>query len=179
MPLWILVNKGRNSLVLLPGFLPNSGGIGFLIMSTYYPKSGDIKENWYLVDAKGEVLGRLASRIASVLRGKNEPTFHPAVNSNNHVVVINAEKVVFTGKKLRQKRYYKHSGYPGGLKEETAESLMKRKPEDVLTHAVKGMLPKNRLGDALLTNIRIYAGDTHPHAAQAPVEVTLTKQRAA
>ncbi len=145
-------------------------------MSTYYPKAGDIKEKWYIVDAKGEIVGRLASRIAGVLRGKNDATFHPAVNPHNHVVVLNAEKAVFTGRKLRQKKYHRHSGFPGGLKEETAESLSARKPGEVLRVAVKGMLPKSRLGDALLTNIRIYAGETHPHQAQQPVAITLTKQ---
>lgn len=145
-------------------------------MSTYYPKQGDLKETWCVVDAKGEVVGRVASRIAAVLRGKNEATFHPAVNPQNHVIVLNADKVVFTGKKLRQKKYYRHSGYPGGLREETAGSLLQRKPTEVLRLAVKGMLPKNRLGDALLRNIRIYEGDTHPHQAQLPAEVTLTKK---
>lgn len=144
-------------------------------MSTYYPKQGDIKETWFVVDAKGEVVGRLASRIASVLRGKNEPTFHPAVNPHNHVVVLNADKVVFTGKKLKQKLYHRHSGYPGGYANESAGSLITRKPTEVLRLAVKGMLPKNRMGDALLRNIRIYADDTHPHEAQAPAEITLTK----
>lgn len=144
-------------------------------MSTFYPKQGDIKENWYVVDAKGEVVGRLASRIASVLRGKNDPTYHPAVNPHNHVIVLNADKVVFTGKKLRTKLYHRHSGYPGGYRNESAEKLIARKPGEVLRLAVKGMLPKNRLGDALLRNIRIYAGDTHPHQAQGPAEITLTK----
>lgn len=144
-------------------------------MSTYYPKAGDLKENWIVVDAKGEIVGRLASRIASVLRGKNEPTFHPAVNPQNHVIVLNADKVVFTGKKLRQKKYFRHSGYPGGIKEEAAGAMLQRKPTEVLRLAVKGMLPHNRLGDALLRNIRIYAGDTHPHQAQLPVEAVLTK----
>ncbi len=144
-------------------------------MSTYYPKAGDLKENWIVVDARGEIVGRLASRIASVLRGKNEPTFHPAVNPQNHVIVLNADKVLFTGKKLKQKKYYRHSGYPGGIKEEAAGALLQRKPTEVLRLAVKGMLPHNRLGDALLRNIRIYAGDVHPHQAQLPVEATLTK----
>lgn len=145
-------------------------------MSTYYPKQGDVKETWCVVDAKGEIVGRVASRIAAVLRGKNDPTFHPAVNPHNHVIVLNADKVVFTGKKLRQKKYYRHTGYPGGLKETTAGAMLERKPTEVLRLAVKGMLPKNRLGDALLRNIRIYEGDTHPHQAQQPAEITLTKK---
>ncbi len=145
-------------------------------MSTYYPKAGDIKETWYVVDAKGEVVGRLASQIAAVLRGKNDATFHPAVNANNHVIVINAEKAILTGRKLRQKTYYSHSGYPGGLKEITADELARKKPGDILRRAIKGMLPKNRLGDALQTNVRIYASDSHPHQAQNPKVVNLTKR---
>jgi len=145
-------------------------------MSTYYPKAGDIKEKWYVVDAKGEVVGRLAARVAAVLRGKNDATFHPAVNPNNHVVILNADKAVLTGRKLRQKKYQRHSGYPGGFKEETAEALSSRKPGEIVRFAVKGMLPKSRLGDALMKNVRIYAGDTHPHKAQQPTEITLTKQ---
>ena len=144
-------------------------------MSTYYPKQGDVKEKWYVVDAKGEIVGRLASRIASVLRGKNDATYHPAVNPHNHVIVLNADKVVFTGKKLRTKLYHRHSGYPGGYANEAAGDLLNRKPTEVLRLAVKGMLPKNRLGDALLRNIRIYADETHPHEAQTPAEITLTK----
>jgi len=148
-------------------------------MSTYYPKAGDIKEKWYVVDAKGEIVGRLASRIASVLRGKNTATFHPAVNPQNHVIVLNADKAVLTGRKVKQKIYSRHSGYPGGLRQENAESLEKRKPGEVLRFAVKGMLPKSRLGDALLTNVRFYTDDKHPHAAQQPEAITLTKARSA
>ena len=147
-------------------------------MSTYYPKTGDLKDKWYVVDAKGEVVGRLASRIASVLRGKNDATFHPAVNPQNHVVVLNADKAILTGRKLKQKQYHRHSGYPGGLKSETAESLHKRKPGEVLRIAVKGMLPKTKLGDALLTNVRFYTDDKHPHVGQQPKEITLTKRAA-
>lgn len=144
-------------------------------MSTYYPKAGDVKETWYVVDAKGEVVGRLASRIASVLRGKNNPTFHPAVNPHNHVVILNADKAIFTGRKMRQKKYYSHSGYPGGLKETTAEGLAGKKPGEILRFAIKGMLPKNRMGAALQRNVRIYAADTHPHQAQNPTVIILTK----
>ena len=146
-------------------------------MSTYYPKAGDIKEKWYVVDAKGEVVGRLASRIASVLRGKNDATFHPAVNPQNHVIVLNADKAILTGRKTKQKLYHRHSGYPGGYREETAEHLAARKPGEVLRFAVKGMLPKTKLGDALLTNVRFYTDDKHPHKAQQPEAITLTKAR--
>lgn len=148
-------------------------------MSTYYPRSGDVKEQWYVVDAKGEVVGRLASRIAAVLRGKNDPSFHPAVNPHNHVIVLNADKAVFTGRKMKQKLYQSHSGYPGGFKEQTAEELSRRKPGDALRRAVKGMLPHTRLGDALLTHLRVYTSTEHPHQAQTPQSVELTKHRGA
>jgi large subunit ribosomal protein L13 len=144
---------------------------------TYYPKASDVQENWFLVDAKGETVGRLAARIALILRGKNEPTFHPAVNPRNHVVVINAAKAVFTGNKMRTKSYFWHTQYPGGLRSTTADKLNQRKPGEHLREAIHGMLPKNRLGDALKKNIRIYGGEEHPHEAQAPVTVTITKQR--
>jgi large subunit ribosomal protein L13 len=148
-------------------------------MSTYYPKAGDMKEKWYVVDAKGEVVGRLASRIANVLRGKSEPTFHPAVNPGTHVVVLNADKAVFTGSKLKSKKYHSHSGYPGGYKEISAGALEQKKPGETLRRAIKGMLPKSRLGDASLTRLRIYTSDQHPHQAQNPVAVNLTKSRTA
>lgn len=148
-------------------------------MSTYYPKAGDMKEKWYVVDAKGEIVGRLAARIASVLRGKTEPTFHPAVNPGTHVIVLNADKAVFTGTKLRNKKYHSHSGYPGGYKEISAGALEQKKPGETLRRAIKGMLPKSRLGDASLTRLRIYTSDEHPHKAQNPVAVNLTKSRTA
>lgn len=148
-------------------------------MSTYYPKAGDVKETWYVVDAKGEVVGRLASRIAAVLRGKNTPTFHPAVNARNHVIVLNADKAILTGRKMRQKKYHSHSGYPGGYKEIQADELARKKPGDILRRAIKGMLPKTRLGDALQRNVRIYNSDTHPHQAQNPKVIELTKRSTA
>lgn len=158
---------------MAPGFL-QFGGLG--AMGTYYPRAGDVKEKWFVVDAKGEVVGRLASRIAAVLRGKMEPTFHPAVNPGTHVVVLNADKAIFTGGKMRKKEYHSHSGYPGGYKKVTAESLNQKKPGEVLRRAVKGMLPKNRLGDATMTRLRIYTSDQHPHKAQQPVEIELTRR---
>lgn len=145
-------------------------------MGTYYPKAGDVKEKWFVVDAKGEVVGRIASRIAALLRGKMDPTFHPAVNSQNHVVVLNADKAVLTGRKIGQKVYHSHSGYPGGYKGKTAEVMHAEKPGEILKIAVKGMLPKTRLGDALLKNVRVYASDQHPHKAQNPKAVQLTKR---
>jgi large subunit ribosomal protein L13 len=145
-------------------------------MSTYYPRAGDMKEKWYVVDAKGEVVGRLASRIAAVLRGKTEPTFHPAVNPNTHVIVLNADKAILTGNKRKEKTYHSHSGYPGGYKAITAEHLENKKPGEVIRRAIKGMLPKNRLGDATMTRVRIYTGDQHPHKAQNPISVNLTRR---
>ena len=144
-------------------------------MSTYYPRAGDLNEKWYIVDAKGEVVGRLASRVAAMLRGKCAATYHPAVDPQTHIVVINAEKAIFTGRKLRQKVYSRHSGYPGGYKEETAGALSRRKPGECLRRAIKGMLPKTRLGDVLLTHVKVYAGEKHPHSAQKPESVVLTK----
>lgn len=144
-------------------------------MKTYYPQPGDFEEKWYVVDARGETLGRLAARVAAVLRGKHLPTFHPAVDPKTHVVVINADKVVLTGRKMREKIYYRHSGWPGGLKQFTAEEMNKRKPGELVRLAVKGMLPKNRLGDRLITHLKVYAGESHPHTAQKPVTVKLTK----
>lgn len=146
-------------------------------MGTYYPRAGDLKEKWYVVDAKGEVLGRVASRIAAVLRGKDDPTFHPAVNPRTHVVVLNADKTVLTGNKLREKTYSSHSGYPGGYKEITADKLAEKKPGELLRRAVKGMLPKTRLGNQALTRLRIYTSDQHPHKAQQPQAVELTRKR--
>lgn len=127
-----------------------------------------LDEKWFIVDAENQVLGRLASDIASVLRGKNSPAFSPHVNMKHHVVVVNAEKIRLTGKKWADKKYYRHSGYRGGLSEETAEKLHARKPGEIIRLAVKGMLPKNRLAREIMTNIRIYAGPAHPHQAQLP-----------
>jgi large subunit ribosomal protein L13 len=145
-------------------------------MSTYYPRPGDLQEKWFVVDAKGEVVGRLASRIASVLRGKTLPGFHPAVNPNTHVVVLNADKAILTGRKMKSKFYQTHSGYPGGFKQKSAEQMAATKPGEILRHAVKGMLPKSRLGDVLITNLKVYTGDKHPHSAQKPAAITLTKR---
>jgi large subunit ribosomal protein L13 len=145
-------------------------------MGTYYPREGDLKEKWFVVDAKGEVVGRVASRIAAVLRGKMDPKFHPAVNPQTHVVVLNADKAILTGKKSKQKVYSSHSMYPGGYKEITAEQAEAKKPGDVLRRAIKGMLPKTRLGDAAMKRVRIYASDEHPHKAQAPQAIQLTRR---
>jgi len=137
-------------------------------MKTIFAKKGDIQRKWYIVDAEGKVLGRLATKIASYLRGKNKPQFTPNVDTGDFVVVVNAEKVRLTGKKLQQKVYYSHSNYPGGLKAETAKSRLQRKPEQVIIDAVWGMLPKGRLGRDLIKKLKVYRGAEHPHEAQKP-----------
>jgi large subunit ribosomal protein L13 len=130
-------------------------------------------EKWWLVDAEGEVLGRLATQVAARLRGKHNPMFTPHVDSGDSVIVVNAEKIVLTGRKWAQKTYYRHSGYIGGLKEITAKKLLEKQPEDLVRFAVKGMLPKNRLGKTLLKKLKVYAGGSHPHEAQKPEPLTL------
>lgn len=135
---------------------------------TYSAKATDNPDKWWVVDANGAVLGRLASKIAAQLRGKNNPMFTPHVDTGDNVIVINAEKIVLTGKKWDQKTYYRHSGYVGGLKETTAKELLEKKPEDLVRFAVRGMLPKNRLGRKLCKKLKVYTGDNHPHEAQKP-----------
>ncbi len=136
--------------------------------STYIVKQADIDRKWYVVDAADHTLGRLASEIARVLRGKNKPIFTPYVDTGDYVVVINADKVKFTGKKLDQKVYRKHSGYVSGLKEATLRQMMEKKPEDIIKLAVRGMLPKNTLGHNQLKKLHVYSGAEHQHAAQKP-----------
>ena len=138
-------------------------------MKTYQAKKEELDYQWYLVNAEGKVLGRLATELAKILRGKNKPTFTPHVDTGDFVVVVNAEKVVLTGKKMKDKMYYHHTGYPGGIKEIAAEKLLAKKPTEVLRIAVKGMLPKNSLGRQMLRKLKIYAGPNHPHEAQKPV----------
>jgi large subunit ribosomal protein L13 len=135
---------------------------------TYNAKASDNKDKWLLVDAEGKILGRLASQIAARLRGKCNPLYTPHVDMGDSVVVINAEKILMTGRKLDQKNYYRHSGYTGGLKTITAKKLLEKRPEDVLRIAVRGMLPKNRLGRKLIKKLKVYAGASHPHEAQQP-----------
>jgi large subunit ribosomal protein L13 len=146
-------------------------------MKTYMPQSENLEEKWFLVDAENQTLGRLAAQIAAVIRGKNVPTYAPHVNMRHHVVVINAEKVQLTGNKWLNKKYYRHSGWIGGLKETTAEKVLERKPTELLRMAVRGMIPHNRLGDVLMTHLRLFVGPEHTHAAQKPVAVTLTKSK--
>jgi large subunit ribosomal protein L13 len=139
-------------------------------VKTYSAKPGEVQRNWWVVDADGKNLGRLASEIAIVLRGKNKPQYTPHTDTGDFVVVVNAEKIAVTGNKLRDKMYYRHSGYPGGLKAESLGHLLDRRPAEVLRKAVKGMLPKNRLAAQQLGKLKIYAGSKHPHAAQKPEE---------
>jgi large subunit ribosomal protein L13 len=142
-------------------------------MKTYQAKKEEAEHLWYLVNAEGKVLGRLATELAKILRGKNKPTFTPHVDTGDFVVVVNAGKVVLTGKKMKDKIYYHHTGYPGGIKEIRAEKLLAKKPTEVLRIAVKGMLPKNSLGRQVLRKLKIYAGPNHPHEAQRPLPLEL------
>jgi large subunit ribosomal protein L13 len=137
-------------------------------MKTYTAKPGEIQRNWYVVDAAGKTLGRLATQIADTLRGKNKPQYTPHVDTGDFVVVVNADKITVTGNKLDQKRYYRHSGYPGGIRSRTLREQLERRPEEVLRVAVRGMLPKNRLARRQLMKLKIYAGAEHPHEAQSP-----------
>ena len=142
-------------------------------MKTFVPKTADIDRKWYVVDAEGMVLGRLASQVANILRGKNKPIYTPNVDTGDYVIIINASKVVLTGKKLDQKIYYHYSGYAGGLKETKYRRLMAEKPELAVRHAVVGMLPKGPLGRQMAKKLHIYAGDQHEQAAQKPVALDL------
>ncbi len=137
-------------------------------MKTYAIKASEVERDWWVVDAAGANLGRLASEIAKVLRGKHKPVFTPSMDVGDFVIVVNADKVAVTGKKMLDKKYYRYSLYPGGLRERTLAEMLERFPERVITYAVRGMLPKNRLGRKLIKKLKVYAGDTHPHAAQQP-----------
>jgi large subunit ribosomal protein L13 len=140
-------------------------------MKTYSAKPSEVVRQWYLVDAEAKTLGRLATQIADLLRGKGKPEYTPHIDTGDFVVVVNAEKVRVTGNKLEQKIYYRHSGYPGGLRQRTLAEQLERRPEEVLRKAVKGMLPKNRLANAQIQKLKIYAGPEHPHAAQNPASI--------
>ena len=137
-------------------------------MKSYMASPSDVERKWYVVDAEGKTLGRMASEIASILRGKKKPIYTPHIDTGDYVIVVNAEKVVTTGKKLNQKIYYHHSEYVGGMKEATLQEMLNKKPEYVITHAVKGMLPKGPLGRQMLKKLFVYAGTEHKHAAQKP-----------
>jgi large subunit ribosomal protein L13 len=142
-------------------------------MKTYQAKKEEVDHLWYLVNAEGKILGRLATELARILRGKNKPAFTPHVDTGDFVIVVNAGKVLLTGKKMKDKIYYHHTGYPGGIKEISAEKLLAKKPTEMLRIAVKGMLPKNSLGRQMLQKLKIYAGPDHPHEAQKPVPLEI------
>lgn len=137
-------------------------------MKTWTPKTGEVERKWFVIDAKGKVLGRIAAETARILRGKHKPQFAAHTDTGDFVIIVNASQVRMTGRKLDQKTYYRHSQYPGGLKEIKAGALLKKKPERIIEIAVKGMLPKNTLGRAQYTKLKVYPGETHPHAAQKP-----------
>jgi len=143
------------------------------MQKTWNAKTGEVSREWYVVDAEGKTLGRLATRIADTLRGKDKPQYTPHTDTGDFVVVVNCEKVAVTGKKMDEKMYYRHSGYPGGLKERTLREQLDRRPTDVLRKAVKGMLPRNRLARQQLLKLKVYAGPDHPHEAQAPKPLQL------
>jgi large subunit ribosomal protein L13 len=145
------------------------------VMRTVFAKKGDVERKWYLVDANNAVLGRLAVKIANYLRGKNKPIFTPNTDTGDFIVVVNAEKVKLTGRKLDNKVYYRHSGYPGGIKSETARERMNKAPETILADAVWGMLPKGRLGRAMIKKLKVYRGPEHPHEAQKPEILTVSE----
>lgn len=141
--------------------------------STTYAKPGEVKRNWVLIDADGATLGRLATKVATILRGKNKPQFTPNCDTGDFVVVINAAKVKLTGNKAEQKEYWRHSGFLGGISFESYSAAMEKHPERVIEHAVKGMLPKSALGRQMFTKLKVYAGPEHPHAAQNPIKIEL------
>ena len=143
-------------------------------MKTYSAKPGEIQRDWYVVDAEGKTLGRLATQIANTLRGKNKATYTPHTDTGDFVIVVNAEKIHVTGQKLDQKLYYNHSGYPGGLRTRSLRTQLERRPTEVLRKAVKGMLPRNRLARAQLRKLKVYAGPEHPHEAQQPKEMEVS-----
>jgi len=146
----------------------------FHAVKTFVATPSTRERNWVLVDANGQTLGRLATQIADALRGKTKPEYTPHCDTGDFVVVVNAEKIAVTGNKRADKKYYRHSGYPGGIKERSLNDMLERRPEEVIRHAVKGMLPRNRLARKQLTKLKVYAGPEHPHAAQKPTPMELT-----
>ena len=142
-------------------------------MSTYMAKNEEVERSWFVVDAENKTLGRLASKIAQYIRGKHKPTFTPHVDMGDYVIVVNAEKIHLSGNKLDQKKYYKHSNYPGGIKEITYRELLVKDPEFIIEKAVKGMLPSNKLGRKMIKKLKVYSGENHPHQAQKPEDLEL------
>ena len=149
------------------------GDGGLAGVKTYVVKASEIERQWFVVDAAGENLGRLASKIAVILRGKHKPLYTPSMDVGDYVIVINAEKVSVTGRKMENKMYYRHSLYPGGLKTTSLREMLAKHPTRVIRHAVRGMLPKNRLGRSMIKKLKVYAGDSHPHGAQKPKPLAL------
>ena len=146
-------------------------------MKTYAPKASEIERDWFVVDAEGMTLGRMATEVARVLRGKHKPTFAPYIDTGDHVIVINADKVVLSSNKADRKQVYRHSGYPGGLKSQSYAAMLSRRPADAVRQSIVGMLPKNRLGRQQARKLKIYAGGTHPHAAQQPKPLEIAGAR--
>ena len=146
------------------------------LQKTFTPKPADITRDWFVVDATDQTLGRLASDVAHILRGKHKPTYAPHVDGGDFIVIVNAEKVAVTGNKAQQKRYFRHSGYPGGLREFSFEDMQQRFPERIIEGAVRGMLPKNKLGRKMLAKLKVYAGPEHPHGAQKPQPLEIGKK---
>jgi len=144
---------------------------------TYTPKAKDITRRWYIVDAQDLVLGRMSTEVARILRGKHKPIFTPHIDTGDHVVIVNADKVVLTAGKAERKQVFRHSGYPGGIKEQTYADLLERKPTEAVRRTIRGMLPKNRLGRAQIRKLKIYAGPTHPHHAQKPEPLDMAHAR--
>lgn len=147
-------------------------------MTTFTPKASEIERSWHIVDAEGLVLGRLATEVASILRGKHKPIFTPHADVGDHVIIINASKVVLTSGKAEKKMVYDHSGFPGGLRAQSYAEALNRKPAEAVRRTVKGMLPKNRLGAQMLTKLKVYPGPTHPHGAQNPAQLELPQAKA-
>ena len=147
-------------------------------MPTYSPKASEIQRGWHLIDADGLVLGRVATEAARLLRGKHKPTFSPHIDTGDHVIIINADKIVLTAGKADKKLIHRHSGYPGGIRQRTFGDLMDRRPAEAVRRSIRGMLPKNRLGRAQISKLKVYAGPTHPHSAQKPQPLALEQARA-
>ena len=147
-------------------------------MATYTPKKSEIERSWHLVDAEGLVLGRMATEVARILRGKHKATFAPHIDTGDHVIIINADKIVLTSGKAEKKMVYRHSGFPGGIKSDTYEELLNKKPAEIVRQSIRGMLPKNRLGRQQLLKLQVYAGPTHPHIAQKPITLEIDHARA-
>jgi large subunit ribosomal protein L13 len=146
------------------------------MLKTFSAKKEEVKRDWLLVNASGETLGRLASKVAMILRGKHKPIYTPHVDTGDFVVIINAEKINLTGKKMENKRYYHHTGYPGGIKSITVKDMLKKEPKNVIKFAVKGMLPKNPLGRMMIKKLKVYSGEEHPHQAQKPKQIKISEK---